>query len=338
MTSTSPSRIECDSSADPNIRQGGNSGWFSRFSNALTVAPPMGVKGLQLNKMSFVNPLLQLNDACHLMFFYYRSSTAATAVQSGNLRCVRLHPSWFVPATGFTNFVKNRYFNTVAELVQALNVAASTGGDNVLWNSLWQANDVTFSYDATTRKLSFQGNTAGQFYTPAAADDPNVIAAIQTNPCSLNAWGAVIVQQSIAGQSMNARLGFAQAFANRGSNAGTPFLFGAAWSGGYPVANAVQMEADAYPMLFASQNINVYCAQVTGSGTDARGRRNLLATVPVLQPSLAVCTYDATGLRNPALQCGSHLDRLDFWFTDDFGNELRFPPNFAVQLEINILY
>ena len=282
--------------------------------------------------------MLQLNDSAHLMFFYYKGVTAGSTVNPGNLKCVRLLPSWYVPATAYTSFAKNKYFNSVAELVAALNIAAATGGDDVTYNPLWKADDITFSYDATTRKISFTGNSLSSYYAPAAADDPTVTAYLATNAIKMNAWNGILNQPYVSGASMNARLGFAMSYLTRGRFANALSYVGIATPNQYPSNTGTAIEADAYPCLIGSQNINVYCAQVVTSGNDSQKRRNLLATIPLEQPCLAVNSYTLSATVHPALTCISELYQLDFEFRDDYGNLFPFFPNTNVNLELNVWY
>jgi hypothetical protein len=335
-----PDRITVDSSADATLKFNGNSGWFSRFTN--TFQPGLGivgVKGVQLSKASFINPVMQLNDNAHLMFFFYRSNTAATIVQAANLRCVRLQPTWFQPATSaYTAYTRNRYFNTCQELVAALNAAASTGGDDVTYNPIWQVNDVTFSYDTATRKVSVTGNGAGIFYCCAAADDPLVQAYLQTNAIRLNTPSSAQVQPYTLGQSMNARIGYAMSYTNRSRVVAAATLAGAANVTNYPFTNAIPIEADAYPILFGMQSLYLYCLQAGFSGNDSRLRRNMLASIPITQPALAVCSYDAAPTRTVSLQPMKDIYQLDFEFRDEFGNPVLMPPNYNISLELSLTY
>lgn len=333
-----PDRITCDSSADATLRNTGNSGWFSRFTNQLQTGGILGVRGMQLSKASFINPVLQLNDNAHLMFFYYRQNTTPGLVAPANLRCVRLCPSWFIPAvTNYTAFTRNRYFNTVSELVAALNAAASTGGDDVAFNPIWQVNDLTFSYDANTRKVSVTGNGAGIFYAMAAADDPNVLAYLATNAIRLNT-PVTQVQPYTLGQSMNARLGYAMSYFNRSQTPGAAVTLGCANIVNAPWGNGLPIEADAYPILFGSQVLYLYCQQSGFSGNDSRLRRNLLAAIPVTQPALAVCSYDAAPTKTVALNPMQDIYQLDFEFRDEYNNPVLMPPNFNVSLELSLTY
>ena len=131
-----PDRITLDAYSDPQLEITNTGGYYSRFTTRFN-NPILGVKGVQLVNANFVNSALQLNDQCYLMFFYYASAASAGIVTYNNLRCIRLLPSTFVPYAGFTTFTLNKYFNSGTELVAALNLAASTGGDSGTYNPIW---------------------------------------------------------------------------------------------------------------------------------------------------------------------------------------------------------
>ena len=330
-----PDKIVADSYSDEQLEFNGNNGVFSSFNNNLTT-PLLNVKGLQLLRANFVNPILQLNDYSQLTFWYYRTAAANTPFTTTNLFCVRLHPSWFVPLAGFTNFVRNAYFNNGTELVTALNAAAAAGGDNVLYNTRWAAGDVTFSFNPATRKISFTGNQAGQFYSPAPYDDPNVRALVVG--LTMNAFNAVTAQPFSFNNTMNSRLGFAINFTNRGRWWGGTSRQGCASATGVPQANGTATEADAYPIMIGSQNINVYCSVINGSGNDSRNRKNLLATIPLENVAQGVNSYTLTSVENPSLSLPSEIYNLQFYFTDDVGDDVFFFPNANVNLELDIFY
>ena len=332
-----PDRISCDAFSDPNIKYGLNGGSFTSFTNQLQL-PLLKVRGIQLIRASFVNPVLQLNDACQLMFFYYRGAAANTTVSAANLRCVRLYPSNFIPAAAYTAYTRNRYFNTVTELVSALNTAASTGGDNVTYNPKWIANDIIFSYDTNTRRVSVTGATVTNFYAPAAADDPNILAYLATNAITMNSYAGVITQPYVLNQSMNSRIGFAQSYYNRGTWWSGASIIGVATSTGVPYVNGSTIEADTFPILLGTQNINVYCTALGSTGQDSRNQKNLLATIPVEVGSLNINSYTLTSLEQPAHIVNAEIYNLTFSFQDDFGNAVIMPANYNINLELNIFY
>jgi hypothetical protein len=105
-----------------------------------------------------------------------------------------------------------------------------------------------------------------------------------------------------------------------------------------PQLNAVATEADSWPIFLGSQNINIYCNAVAGSGQDSRTLRTLLATIPIENAPLGVCSYTLTSVDGPALSVGNEIYNLQFTFLDDNGNPFYFLPNYNTNLELNVFY
>jgi hypothetical protein len=331
-----PDKVTVDSFSDTNLTTAGNGAVYSRFTNQFNT-PLLNVKGLQLLRANFVNPVLQLKDESQLTFWYYRTTSATTpAFATTNLYCVRLLPSYYVPASGFTAFTRNAYFNNGTELVAALNLAASTGGDNVTYNTRWIANDVTFSFNTATRKISFVGNTATNYYSPAAVDDPNVKALIIG--LTMNTIGGVVSQPYSFNVSMNSRLGYGLDYNNRGRFWGTNSRIGCASTSGIPQVNGTTTEADSFPILIGSQNVNIYCSAVVGSGNDSKKGKNLICTMPLENVSQGVNSYTLTSVEQPFMTVANEIYNMEISFTDDFGDEFIFNNNTNVNLEFNVFY
>lgn len=332
-----PDRISCDAFSDSNLKYNNTGGNYTSFNNVLQ-QPLLNVRGIQLIRANFVNPVLQLNDNNQLMFFYYTAAASSGIVNANNLQVVRLYPSDFVPAAGFTTFTRNEYFNTVSELVAALNAAASTNGDNITYNPKWLVDDVEFTYDSTTRKISFTGKTADRYYSVAAYDDPNVIAYLKTNAITMNGYGGVVVQKYSLNTTMNPRLGFSQGYFNRGSWWGSSSVVGVASSTGVPQLVNVAIEANNFPILIGSQNINIFLNALGATGQDSRNKKNLLATVPLEFGSLFVNSYTLTSLEQPAHIVNGEIYNMTFSFEDDYGNEITMLGNYNTNLELNVFY
>ena len=331
MNVNRPDKLTLDAYADTALELTNGNGVYNRFSNNLQT-PILNAKGIQLTDASFVNSVLQLNDNSQLFFWYYVDSVAL-----GNLRLVRLLPSSYVAPAGYTAFTRNRYFNSVVELVAALNQAASTGGDDISRNPRWEVNQVVFSYDTNTRRISID-STTGSGITPAAADDPNVLTLMSPNQSqpSMN-WngGVVIAQPRVAGFSMNARLGFAMSFNTRPLNI-TSFTQGAANSTGN--FQTTPIEADAPPILLGSQNVRVYMSIVGGSGMDTTtNRKNLIATIPITVAPLNIQSY-STPLEKPALSVPSEIYDVQIELLDDNGQPFIMYPNYNTTLSFSIYY
>lgn len=339
-----PDKITLDAYSDTSIDSLGNNGSYFRFTNRLTT-PILNAKGIQMLNANFVNSALQLNDGYQLMFFYYASNVQAGIASFGNLRCIRLHPSNFVAYGGYTTFVKNKYFNSVPEVIAALNLAATTGGDSTTYNPRWVANEVTFSYDSASRKVSIVSTSGTQYIAPAAADDPNVIALLSsaTQQPRMNAYNSqgttyvgAMIQPSVAGQSMNSRLGFAMTYNNRGLFWGSFSQVGCATSTGLPVT--ISIEADTFPILIGAQNVNVYMDIVAGGGMDSRNRKNLVGSVPLEVAPLNVNSYTLSSVEQPLISCPTEIYEITCELRDDNGEPFPQPPSWNTQISFSVYY
>jgi hypothetical protein len=348
-TTNRPNRISCDAFSDNTLTYASNNGVYNAFTNTLRL-PLLGVKGVQLLRANFVNSSLPLNDYNGQLIFVYSRNTTTAIPDSSTFHVVRLLPSWYVPASGYTDYIKNAYFNNGTELALALTNAADTGGDSTTYNPSWLAGDVTFSFDTFTRKLSFTGTTASNYYAPVPADHPDLPAFLATytggSPTGLkmNALGfsgsyaAGLKQPYVAGVTMNERVGFAMGYNNTGIQWTSSSVRGCATTTGVPQANTVETEADSFPIFLGTQNLNIYCNVVAGSGQDSRTLRTLLATIPIENAPLGVCSYTLTSVDGPALSVGDEIYNLQFTFLDDNGSPFYFLPNYNVNLEMNIFY
>ena len=340
-------KITLDAYSDTTLEFAGANGVYSRFTNRLA-NPILNAKGIQILNANFINSALQLNDGYSLMFFYYASLTLAGIRTAAQLRCIRLHPSSFVPFASFTAFTRNGYFHTVQELVAALNLAASTGGDNGTYSPRWIANQVTFSYDAVQRKINVLGNSSF-FIAPAAADDPlvadylnNVGSFTNQRPVmyafnsSAATYAAATLQPFVVGQSMNARLGFAMSYFNRGLWWGATSQQGCATATGVPAA--VLIEADANPILLGVQNVNIYADIVNGSGQDSLNRKNLAGSIPIENAPLNINSYTLSSVERPLISVPSEIYEITIELRDDFGQPFIQPPNYNTQISFSVYY
>lgn len=349
-TTNRPNRISCDAFSDNTLTFAPNNGVYNTFTNTLKL-PLLGVKGVQLLRANFVNSSLPLSDYNgQLLFVYSKNTTTAIPSNGSTFHVVRLLPSWYVPAASYTTFIKNTYFNNGTELATALTAAAAANGDSTTYNPSWLVGDVSFTFDTESRQLSFTGNTAGSYYAPIPADHPALAAFLADytpgtgNGVKMNALGAsgsyvaALKQPYIDGVSMNERLGWAMSYNNTGLQWNASSVKGCATTTGVPQANTVATQADSFPILIASQNINIYCNVVAGSGQDSRTLRTLLATIPIENAPLGVCSYTLTSVDGPALSVGNEIYNLQFTFLDDNGNPFYFLPNYNTNLELNVFY
>jgi hypothetical protein len=343
-----PNRLTLDAFSDPQLEATNPNGVYSQFTNRLQTAI-LGAKSFELISATFINNSLQLNDQSSLMFFYYTSATQAGIATLANLKCIRLLPSSYVPPDAYlTGFTRNKYFNTTSELVAALNAAASTNGDDSNYNPIWTAGQVTFAYDSTTRRISVAGNGTN-YISPAAADDPNVLDQLRgtttaTNRIKMKGYNSTnyatgVLQPYVEGLSMNARLGFAMAYASRGLYWSSSSQVGCATSTGVPSnSSSVPVVADANPILLGSQSVGIYLDTIVGGGYDSANAKNLLSPVFIQVPPLNVVTYVPASVNQPILAVPQEIYQLNVSLVDDAGVPFVQPPNFNTRVEISIGY
>ena len=337
-----PNRLTLNAFSDAN-RAGAE---YSRFSNTLK-NPILGAKGCQLVNANFINSSLQLNDNNgQLFFFYYANNTKAGIRTQANLRCIRLLPSWFVPYGGFTAFTINKYFNTGTELAAALTAAASTGGDSATYNPIWTANQVTFSFDTTTREFTLTGNGT-TFIAPAAANDPFVLDQLRgttdatkrikmNGHNSSNTYATATLQPYTENMTMNARLGFTLAYNVRGIWWGANSQDGVATSTGEP-HNTTGIPADTLPILLGVQNVGVYLSISTGGGMDAF-KKNLIASIPIDAAPYAINSYTTNSVEVPSLSTPNEIYDVTVELLDDTGLPFLIPNNMNTQIGLVLYY
>lgn len=351
-TANRPNRITLDAYSDPNLEIAGPNGVYSQFTNQLQT-PILGAKSFELISATFINDCLQLNDQSQLMFFYYRNASATSIRGSANLRCVRLHPSTFVPYTGFTSFVKNKYFNSVTELCAALTAASAAGGDDIIYNPNWVSGELSFSYDTTTRRISVTCLTASMNIAPAAFDDPLVSQLLQgVSPFtpaanyqikmnaynSANSNATATPQPYVLNQTMNPRLGFAMSINSTPIWKGSSTQYGVATSTGVPQATSTAIEADSNPILLGAQSVGIYLDTVMGGGYDSAISKNLLSPVFINVPPLNIVSYAPAIGSQPLMSVAQEIYQITVRLIDDSGVPFLQSPNFNVRIEISIGY
>ena len=340
-----PNRITLDAFSDPNLELTNPNGVYSSSTNNFKT-PVLNAKAIQLLNANIINSTLQLNDYS-LMFFYYSSNTLSGMCVASNLRCIRLHPASFVPATGFTAFVKNKYYNDVDELVADLNTSATAGGDSTTYNPRWVAGEVVFSYDEATRRVSIRANGT-TYIAPASADDPNIaiyLATLNQAP-RMNSYanasagyGTAPLQPYRAGFSMNSRLGFAMSYNATGLYWTSSSQRGCATSIGVPLNSSITfVEADANPIMLGVQNVYVYLDIVNGSGMDTQNRKNLAGTIPIEFAPLNINSYTFSSLQAELMSVPSEIYGVSVLLLDDNGFPFPQPPNYNSQISIAVFY
>ena len=243
------------------------------------------------------NIALPLDDNKDLMFFYHKLTTANPTPIQANLKCVRLQPSNFQPAASFTAYTRNKYVANGTELATLLNVAASTGGDNISYNPIWVASDITFTYNTTTNKMTFAGTdaTTGTSYCNAAYDSPIVAAYLAGSNILLNSLAGIVVQKYVQNQTMNLKLGYALGYNTAQPWSASPVL-GCANLTGVGIGSAAgAVPVDSYLNLVPTSAIYVFANWAGSAGQSGANNRNLLGVIPNTQPPFGVITYQEQG-------------------------------------------
>ena len=318
---------------------------FYQFQNNLPTAI-LDPRRCQMIRMTIPNAQVQIPDHS-LSFWYYRTTTDAIPANindlSDNLYCVRLYPSWYVDSGGFAYTPTiNQYVNDPQELVDLLNLASSVGGDDATRNPFWDADDITFSFDSDTNKISFVGNTASSYYTPAGYNDPNVLRAMRgqayQGAITIDVQGVVRPQYFAPGYTLNLRLGYALSGQCPGmmgvSNANAWKLanFANAWFG-----TDVPILADSYPNLVYTSIIYVFANFITNSSLTSQNNHNLLAVVPVDSSSLGVTNY-ICATSNLLTKIASTIQDVIIEMRDEANEPYYLPDNASVSCEISFSY
>jgi hypothetical protein len=331
-----PERVFLNSSDDP--RTVGNQGFNSFICTYDT--PILGAAKTMMLRATIPNAQVNIPDYM-LEFWYYSLPTATTAPSIASLRCVRLYPSYYqAPAALGTAFTKNRFFSDPADFVTQLNLAAAAGGDNVTYNPYWVAGDITFSYNATTKQITFTGNTAGRFYCPAGWDDTIVTVGGAPNMLMPNFNGVgTTVQPYLAGYTLNLRVGYAMSgltFGIPGNTATTAnTLYADLTNSAY--ANGTAVPADSYPNLVYSQCVYLYSNLVAGVSLGSSGQHNLLAVVPSNAPQLGVIQYTALTV-NMMNKLADTIYAITIEMRDDANQPFTLPDNAQVNIELAFVY
>ena len=330
-----PDRISIDAFMDTTTSTDGQ---YYTFVNHAPNTAVVGAKKIAMLKATIPNATSVL-PSYSLVFYYYKLPNATTAPSSTYLRAVRLYPSDYIPPTGFTAFTQASFIQTPQELVDLLNDAASAGGDNVSYNTIW-GNDVLFVYDADFNTIIWTGTTPGSYYCNAGWNDPNVKASQASNAILTNNQDGTTSRQPFAtGYTLNVRCGFAMDGVNRPRGAGSNLLSNqCANLTGRSFANATYIYADAFPNLVYTSNIYLYCNVVANSGYGSVNKKNLLAVVPCDVPPGGIIQYTGHSTPAYALKVASEIYSVDIEMRDDANQPFYLPDSANVNVELNILY
>lgn len=330
-----PERVFLNSSDDTrNITGFG----FSEFQCTFDT-PILGAKKTMMLRATIPNAQVNIPDySC--VFWYYNLPTATTTPSLTYLKAVRLYPDTYqAPAALGTAYTKNRYFSDPADFVTVLNTAAAAGGDNVTYNDYWTAGDITFSYNATTKQITFTGNTAGRYYAPAGYADPNIAVGTLgiTIPSTANI-ATEFPQPYVPGYTLNLRVGYAMSGVSYG-----PQLYQVNQIPGYAdlthvaYPNGTAVPVDSFPNLVYSQCVYLYSNIVAGVSLGSGGQHNVLAVVPSNAPQLGVIQYTALTV-NMMTKLVDTIYEITVTMRDDANQPFVLPDSAQVNIELAMVY
>ncbi len=335
-----PERVFLNSSDDPgNATNYGFSQFTCRFDT-----PILGAKKTMMLRATIPNAQINIPDY-QLVFWYYSLPTATTKPTAAFLRAVRLYPSNYVaPAALGTTFTKNRYFSDPADFVSVLNTAAAAGGDNATYNQYWVGSDISFTYSAITKQITFTGNGAGRFYCPAGWSDPIVQEAqvgADLNGIDIPSTANIAVtypQPYALGFTLNLRVGYAMSGTSFGpqiTQVGQTPAYADLTHVAYPNGTAVVV--DSFPNLVFSQCVYLYSNIVAGVSLGSGGQHNLLSVVPVNAPQLGVIQYTALTV-NMMSKLVDTIYEISIEMRDDANQPWVLPDSAQVNLELAMTY
>lgn len=331
-----PDRLSVDAFMDTST---GSDGLYYTFQNHNPNTRAVGAKKVHLLRATIPNIQLPIPNYS-LVFYYYKLPTATTIPTSAYLKAVRLYPSDYIPPTGFTAWTQNQLIQTPVDLVDLLNTAASAGGDNVTYNTLWTAGDVVFSFDPNTNKISFSGTATGSYYCNAGYNDPNVRASQATTAITTYNFDTTTSRQPfVSGYTLNLRCGFAMNGIDRPRGSGTNFISNlCANLTGTSFIDTASVIADSYPNLVYSGNVYMYSNIVANSGFNSTAQRNLLAVIPVNVPPGGIIDYSAQLAPGYATKVAEEIYSVDIEMRDDANQPFLLPDSANVNVELSILY
>jgi hypothetical protein len=315
-----------------------NAPTFSEFQNNLPT-PILDAKRCQLIRATIPNAQVSIPNY-QLAFWYYRVGAEA-APTAADLYCVRLFPSWYVdPGTlGFVPSI-NKIYNSPTEFVAALNLAADD--DDMTDNPFYSNTDITFSYDATTNTITFQGTEATEYYSPAGWNDPNVIAAMNGTAAKgvikIDIQGTKVPQKFVPGYTLNLRVGYSM-------SGQCPGKMSIAAASNWVLANVanewfagdIDIPVDSYPNLVYTNGISLLASFITNSSLTSNNYHNLLAVVPVDSVPLGITNY-ICATSNLLTKLSQTIQTVQIQMLDDAGQPYELPDNAQVSLEVSFSY
>jgi len=356
-TVNQPDRVSWNSNSDANRSTDGASNKFQVQLNT----PLLEVEEIQLLRATIPQVGSPI-PSYQLVFWYYELPTATTVPTDAHLYCVRFSP--FGTMANLPTAQSNIDFNPITpitsltggltELVALLNTASSTG-DKITANGYWKANAIT--WQLVNGVITFRGNNAGLFYTPAGWNDPLVIATNTYTPASPSPNGKfypfyssaasdptkyqVRKNDFVRGYTMNQRLGYALSGTSPG-----PFYNNIQPYGNFAYANqyniafpsGTNIVAGTQPNISGSSIVSVYGGFSGYGGSSTAGNRlNLLAVIP-LDSISSYNNFVGNGLKAPLYKVINDIYALDIELRDENDQPYLVPDAYNVNLEINFKY
>jgi hypothetical protein len=356
-TVNQPDRVSWNSNSDANRSTDGASNKFQVQLNT----PLLEVEEIQLLRATIPQVGSPI-PSYQLVFWYYELPTATTVPTDAHLYCIRFSPFGTMPTlpTGQTTSLFNpttpitSLTGGLTELVTLLNLASTTG-DNVNINGYWKANAITWSL--VNGVITFRGNNAGLFYTPAGWNDPLVIATntygiasqspsgkfypLYSSPASDPTKYQLRRNEFVRGYTLNQRLGYALSGTSPGPFYNIIQPYGNfAYANQYNIAfpNGVNIVAGTQPNISGSSIVSIYAGFSGYGGSSTAGNRlNLLAVVP-LDTISAYNNFTGVGLKAPLYKVINDIYALDVELRDENDQPYLVPDAFNVNLEIGFKY
>jgi hypothetical protein len=331
-----PDRVFINSSDDITTPYNGQ---FNQFQ-ANFITPIMNAERCQLLRATIPTPGPALPDYA-LEFWYAKKDTIDEALDSTNVKVVRILPYGFVPTSG--TYAINRYLASYTDFVSLLNLASLN--DNSTYNPYWGgAGDLIFALDSTTNKISITGEDDTKFYQVLGYGSyfqeqlTGNIVLPPGNRISPNAYIDYISEYNL-----NLRVGFAMpaSFTGYDAEAGDQSRFPTSNStvpSMKTVAGGVAITADSYPNLVRTQAVYFYSNIAVASAMGSNNRHNLLAVIPVNSPALGVTNYTALTINFLTKVANDSIQNINIEMLDDANLPYTLPDNAQVNLEIAFKY
>jgi len=326
-----PNRVFISSNDDNSIGGSTNNqnGMYNQFTVRLQT-PILNAKKSQLLRCSIPNiPATGVNIPDYALVFSYTVNTGATVYT----RCIRLMPSnWVPPLVGnvLASMPTNRYFTDPSDLVIALNQAAAN--DSATFNPSFVANDVSFSYNNTTKVISMTGANSGYTYYPNGWADTNLFNFTGGAPTvPVYAYNGTTntttyTQPTLAQYPLNLRLGFT--LPNATPNNGTSQ---------YSNVGGVATIFNSFPNLVYTQSIALYADYVAGNTLTSSNKHNLLTCISVNAGPFGVIQHMVV-TNNYLTKIPTDLYEITLAMFDDNNQPFYLPDNAIVNVELGFKY